>query len=168
MGISNPTPGSPLTMEVLLQLADFVSRPDYVDRLREVKEATEQHNEAEEVARMTLETSIAAQKQLAADKKAHEQAVAEYEAKVAAKTSELNAKEMALRGAEHNQRRREEDHASKAAADRAEIVKATADAGNKALELDSREAAVKQREDAADKRHADLQRRFAKLKEAAS
>jgi hypothetical protein len=168
MAISNPPPASPLTMESLLQLANFVARPDYVDKLRELKDATHDHNQAAEVAQKTLETSITAQKQLAADKKAHEKAVAEHEAAAQAMMQRRTAADRDLRDRQAALKVREEEHSAHVDRVGKDIFDRTSKLSEKERELIGREAAVKQREDAADKRHADLQRRAAKVKEAMS
>jgi hypothetical protein len=161
-----PGAASPLTMEALLALAEFVQHPEYIDRVKELQAA--------QVA--SDNSAMAAAKELAAVKvklNVLDSETAKWRVDKAA-TDEQNqrthdalvAREVAVTAREKALAQTMKDHAEQMAQEAAEATARSKvlDDRNDAINL--REAQVKQREDAVTAREQRVDRKEALMKQA--
>jgi hypothetical protein len=154
-----PGAASPLTMEALLALADFVQHPEYIDRIKELQAAQVASDNSVMAAAKELAAVKAAQAVLdteTAKFKADQLATAEQNQRT---HDALVAREAAVTAREQALAQTMKDHADQMAQEASEMT-----ARGKALDdrndaMNLREAQVKQLEDAVAAREAKMDRK---------
>jgi len=150
-----------------LALADFVKNPDYVERVRELREAQAAHDAALQAAQNAVREATEAQAKLDAAALSHVTKIEADKTERDGQAAQLATRMNNLGQLEAAFKERVERHEAKIAADAQKISasKATLEATAKRLNKQGAELeAIKQELDA---READLNRRLAKLREAA-
>lgn len=165
-GASAPPPAS-LTMDAFLQLADFIKSPEYIDRVREFQKAQAGHDAAAKDAADAKQVADEAQAKLNADRAQHASDVSDFrtykedtENKLATRAADLTSRENALRA-------RQQAHAVAVADHHEAATKSTAALASRKAELDKLAETLDTSRKDAERKHADLTRRLAKIKEAA-
>ena len=167
MAVNNPIPAATLTMDGLLALADFVKNPDYVERVRELRETQVAHDAALQAAQTVVREATEAQAKLDAAALSQVTKIEADKTERDGQAAQLATRMNNLGQLEAAFKERVERHEAKIAADAQKISasKATLEATAKRLNKQGAELeAIKQELDA---READLNRRLAKLREAA-
>ena len=167
MAVNNPIPAATLTMDGLLALADFVKNPDYVERVRELREAQVAHDAALQATQIAVREAADAQAKLDAERAAHAAKVGADKTERDGQAAQLATRMNNLGQLEAALKDRVEKHEAKIAADtqRISASKATLEATAKRLNKQGAELEVLKQE--LDAREADLNRRLARLREAA-
>src|SRR5437899_4443795 len=167
MAINNPIPAATLTMDGLLALADFVKNPDYVQRVRELREAQVANESALQAAQVAVREAAEAKTKLDAAALSHVTKVEADKTERERQAEQLQVKVNNLARWEAEFKAGVERHEAQIAADAQRIAasKATLEATAKRLNKQGAELEVIKQE--LDAREADLNRRLARLREAA-
>jgi hypothetical protein len=165
MSSISPGTGS-ATIESLLQLADFIRHPEYIDRVRELQAAQQAHDSAAQEARDRLAELNSAQHKLETERREFEAAKSAAFQQAAKAASDLKMRETALTAAEHDFKQRENTSTSRLET-AWNIFHAREEKNNQwSVDLHKREAAVKKREEEMASLESRINRRLAKMREA--
>jgi peptidoglycan hydrolase CwlO-like protein len=157
---------SPLTMEALVQLADFIRHPEYIDRIRELQAAQRAHDQA-------AQSAIDEQNAVNEAKHKLEVELREFETnkfttfdRAAKAASDLKAKEAGIVSLSNDLIRQKNDMNAAQTDLNKRIKEHESSASAKTVELKARETAIKKREDELASWEARINRRLAKMREA--
>jgi chromosome segregation ATPase len=165
MSSISPGTGS-ATIESLLQLADFIRHPEYIDRVRELQAAQQAHDSAAEAAREAAKIVAVAQSKLETERREFEAAKSAAFQQAAKAAADLKLKETEVVSLSNELIRQKNDF-NAAQADLAKRIKEhESSASAKTVELKARETAVKKREDEMASLESRINRRLAKMREA--
>jgi hypothetical protein len=161
-----PGSASPLTMEALLALAEFVKNPQYIDRIKQLQDAQKKHDAAKAAADVQLGKVLEAQERQDREATANMSIWKQTDARHQKEAADLTKRETAVLAREATLVQRMKDQEDKDAAREHDL-----DARDKAIsasehDLDLREAQVKQREDAVAARETKMDRKEALHKQA--
>jgi chromosome segregation ATPase len=161
-------PASTLTMQAMLDLAEFVKNPQWIDRVKSLQASQVAHDSAAAAAKKAWDEVEDARKSLQNQTAGADARLSAREQASTKKEAELISREAAVKAREYNLDFAEKNHREKMDNDTAEHNKAKTDLRELQQQIVDREKTINKHLADIAKREAKLERRLAIIKQAES